>query len=120
MAILLVYRILFTESQTPTLPPTPPAISGTAAPSSQTYSPTLVPTLGSEIHVSPGAMAATVIFATIGSCFILAMFIYLFRAPKASSPGSFFFPEYYTILYPNRPHFTGKVSIEEMPNIEEK
>ena len=65
-------------------------------------------------------MAATVIFATIGSCFILAMFIYLFRAPKASSPGSFFFPEYYTILYPNRPHFTGKVSIEEMPNIEEK
>ena len=120
VAILLICQIFSTESQTPTLLPTPSTILDTTAPSSPTFFPTLTPSSGSEVHVSPGAMAATVIFATIGSGFILAMFIYLFRAPKGSSPGSFYFPEYYTILYPNRPHFTGKVMIEELPTIEEK
>jgi hypothetical protein len=110
---LLCNIILLSLAQPPTVSPTfaptaTPSFQATAAPSNPTYSPTLAPTPAYEIFISNGAMAASVIFATIGSTLIFLMLFYIFRAPNGSSPGSYFFPEYYVQLYPDRPLYSNR------------
>lgn len=117
---LLCDQILFSRAQPPSLAPTSPptdfpTYQATSAPSNPSYSPTFAPTAADQIFLSNGAMAAAVIFATIGSMIIFLMLFYILRAPNGSSPGSYFFPEYYVQLYPERPLYSNRKEFKLEP-----
>lgn len=102
-------------SRSPTAQPTSqPSVPRTPAPSGPTRSPTRLPTRATQVQLTPGALAAAIIFSIIAGVAIILMFLYLFRAPKGSSPAQYYFPTYYAYYYPNRQHF-----VKDQPEIEE-
>lgn len=116
--VIISHQFLLTHStSSPTMTPTfTPSFSPSYTPSLPvpSYHPSYTPTKSDNLYIHPGAIAACTIFSFIGGVFVILMLTYLFSAPKGSSPGLFFFPQYYLKLYPGRDALVQKRAVVEM------